>query len=230
MSKKVVFADLHYRNGDDYLLDRIKEVLKRDDFKDVIFLGDTFDFFFEFKNRFYKKENLNLLKFLKDISKDYDVYLVRGNHDIFMGETLKKYTGCKSIDDYIVFEVSDQKIFLTHGHIFKKDKILKKVLYHVLKNKINRFLFSLLPESLGYRIGIFVSDICNMRVVNIKDKIKKIEKNVKENFDKNFHKIILAHYHLDHISEDQRIYSLSDFKSEGTYLTIDEKGVFCEHF
>lgn len=230
MRKKVVFADLHYRKGDEHLFFKIKDLLKKNDFEDIIFLGDTFDFFFEFKNKFYKKENLNLLNFLKEISKDYDVYLVRGNHDIFMGEILKRYIGCKDIADQICFKIGNQKIFLTHGHIFKRDKILKKFLYSILNNFVNRFLFSLLPESLGYFIGILVSDICNMRVVKKEKKIKIIENKIKENFNKDFEKIILAHYHIDFVSDDHKIYSLADFKNKGTYLMIDEKGVFCEHF
>ncbi|MEJ5307644.1 MAG: metallophosphoesterase [candidate division WOR-3 bacterium] len=230
MTKKVVFADLHYRKGDDHLFDMIKEVLKRDNFKDVIFLGDTFDFFFEFKNKFYKRENLNLLNFLKEISKEYDVYLVRGNHDMYMGKMLKSYTGCKEVVDQICIENGDQKIFLTHGHIFINDGFVKKILYSILKNNFDRFLFSLLPESLGYILGIFVSDLCNMRVMEEEKNVKSIEKKVRENFGKDFKKIIVAHYHIDFVSEDHKIYSLADFKKKGSYLKIDEKGVLCEHF
>ncbi|MEO0288749.1 MAG: metallophosphoesterase [candidate division WOR-3 bacterium] len=230
MVKKVVFADLHYRKGDDNLFYRVREILKRDDFTDVIFLGDTFDFFFEFKNKFYKKENLNLLNFLKKISKEYDVYIVRGNHDIFIGEMLKKYTGCKDVVDHLCFELGNQKIFLTHGHIFKNDRIFKKILYSVLKNNFNRFMFSLLPESLGYSIGIFVSEVCDMRIQEVEKKVKSIEESVRENFDKDFQTIVVAHYHIDFVSDDRKIYSLADFRSKGSYLTIDEKGVFCEHF
>ncbi|MEO0234174.1 MAG: metallophosphoesterase [candidate division WOR-3 bacterium] len=230
MTKKVVFADLHYRKGDDHLFNRIKEVLKRDDFKDVIFLGDTFDFFFEFKNKFYKKENLDFLNFLKEISKKYNVYIVRGNHDLFIGEMLKRYTGCKDVVDQICFELGNQKIFLTHGHIFKNDTILKKFIYSFLKNNLNRFMFSLLPESLGYSIGIFVSDLCDMRIQEKEKKVKSIEKSVRENFGEDFQKIVIAHYHIDFVSDDRKIYSLADFRSKGSYFTIDEKGVFCEHF
>ncbi len=46
MTKLVVLSDIHYRKGDYKIFSKIKELLKRDEFKKVIFLGDTFDFFF----------------------------------------------------------------------------------------------------------------------------------------------------------------------------------------
>jgi len=187
-------------------------------------------FFFEFKGKFYKKENIDLLDFLKDISKDYEIFFIRGNHDIFLGKGFKEITGCKDVVDRLYFDYDWGKVLLTHGHLLKNDSMLKKFFYFILENKFDRFLFSLLPESLGYRVGILVSNLCNLRRVDKKEKMKRLEESFKKNFEKDFQKIVVGHYHLDFVSEDKRIYALSDFKENGSYIVIDEKGVFLEHF
>lgn len=229
MKKKIVFTDLHYKKGDEGIFERIKKILKRDDFKEIIFLGDTFDFFFEFKGKFYKKENIKILNFLKEISKNYDVYLVRGNHDFFIGERVKNFVGCKDVVDSLCFEDTQGKILLTHGHLFKKDSLLKKILYYILQNKLDKFLFSLLPEKVGYKIAILVSKLCDVRRESRKERIKKIEKIIRENFEQKYKKIIVGHYHLNFVSTDQRIYILENFKKNGTCMVLDDKGVYFEH-
>ncbi|HCP16162.1 TPA: hypothetical protein DIT23_01225 [candidate division WOR-3 bacterium] len=229
MTKLIVLSDIHYRKGEQKIFSKIKKVLERDKFEKVVFLGDTFDFFFEFKGKFYKKENVDLLDFLRDLSKDYELFFIRGNHDIFIGNMFKKVTGCKYVFDDMCLEFDWGKVLLTHGHLLKNDGLLKKFFYFILKNKFDRFLFSLLPESLGYRLGIQVSNLCNLRKMDKNVKMKKIE-NVKNSFGENFQKIVIGHYHLDFVSDDKRIYILSDFKENGSYIVIDEKGVFFEHF
>ena len=91
-------------------LDEIKE-----DAKSIYLLGDIFDFWFEYKT-VVPKGFVRLLGKLAELTDSgTEIYIIRGNHDLWMYDYLPKEVGVDIMDDKIILEENGKRIFLAHG-------------------------------------------------------------------------------------------------------------------
>ena len=128
-------------------LDLIKE-----DAEEIYLLGDTFDFWFEYKN-VAPKGYIRLLGKLAEITDSgIPIYMFTGNHDMWMFGYLEKELGVKIIYDPITKNIDGLNFMIGHGDGLGPGDMSYKIIKRLFRNKFNQRLFSILHPTLGLTI------------------------------------------------------------------------------
>lgn len=128
-------------------LDYIKK-----DATELYFMGDIFDFWFEYKH-VVPRGHIRFLGKLAELS-DQGIKLTffKGNHDMWMFGYLEEELGARIISDELLIERNGKRFYLHHGDGLgpgdKKYKFLKKI----FRSKFCQWLFARIHPNLG--IGI----------------------------------------------------------------------------
>lgn len=128
-----------------------------DDALAIYFVGDIFDFWYEYKTVVPK----GFLHFLGKVAelrrKEIPIYFFIGNHDIWMFDYFEKELGIPVYREPQILNIEGKKLFVGHGDgLGPKDKgykFLKKVFH----NRVNQFLFRWLHPDIGTRIASYFS-------------------------------------------------------------------------
>jgi UDP-2,3-diacylglucosamine hydrolase len=119
----------------------------------VVLNGDLFDFWFEYLwgiPRGYDR----VLRLLKEIvDGGTPVTLMGGNHDWWGGRYLRDEIGLEFLQDPVVRTYAGMRTFLAHGDGLGRGDLGYRMLRLVLRGRLTRVAFSLLPPALGGRIG-----------------------------------------------------------------------------
>lgn len=123
----------------------------------VYFLGDIFDYWFEFKNEtppqypvFYQA-----LKTLK--SKGVAIIFFTGNHDMWMKNYLPDQFGIELYTEPQIKNILGKQFYLAHGDGLGKGDYGYKILKTVMCNPISMYLYSLIPSKIGFGLMRFMS-------------------------------------------------------------------------
>jgi len=143
-------------------LDKIKE-----DAKSIYLLGDIFDFWFEYK-AVIPKGFVRLLGKLAELSDNgTDIFLIKGNHDLWMYDYLPKEVGVKIIEDKTILSENGKIIFLAHGDGLGPGDFGYKIIKKIFTNKICQWVFARLHPNFGLGIAHFWSK--RSRIANNKN-------------------------------------------------------------
>ena len=143
-------------------LDEIKE-----DAKSIYLLGDIFDFWFEYK-AVVPKGFVRLLGKLAELSDNgTDIFLIKGNHDLWMHDYLPKEVGVQIIEDKTILSENGKKIFLAHGDGLGPGDFGYKMIKKIFTNKMCQWLFTRLHPNFGLGIAHFWSK--RSRIANNKN-------------------------------------------------------------
>jgi UDP-2,3-diacylglucosamine hydrolase len=120
----------------------------------LFLLGDLFDFWFEYKQviprgftRFF-----GTLASLSDSG--VEIYVFRGNHDMWMLDYMNQECGAKIISDELVIKTAQHSLFLAHGDGLCPGDTAYKFLKKVFRSSISIFLFRyIIPADLGMWLG-----------------------------------------------------------------------------
>jgi UDP-2,3-diacylglucosamine hydrolase len=148
-SKKIYFAsDVHL--GNRYLpnpseaegkivrwLDGIKK-----DAAAIYFLGDVFDYWYEYKY-VAPRGHVRFLGKLAELSDlGIEIHLFTGNHDIWMFDYLPKEIGAIIHRKPIVVELSGKNFFLGHGDEVGYRPLKYRILQRIFRNRFCQFLYA----------------------------------------------------------------------------------------
>lgn len=157
-TNKIYFiSDAHLGAGDDTLnrerqLCDFLEKIKHDAAK-VIFLGDMFDFWFTYRY-VVPKGHVRLLGRMAELADaGVELHFYIGNHDMWLFDYLKDEMGVIMHDDPDVMEFDGCRFLIGHGdglgHLDKQYDIIR----WIFRNKVNQWLFSLLPPALTFGVA-----------------------------------------------------------------------------
>ena len=147
--KKIYFAsDAHF--GNRYvdnpvaaekklvrLLDRIK-----DDALAIYFLGDMFDYWYEYKY-VVPKGHVRFLGKLAELSDlGIEIHLFIGNHDIWMFDYLPNEIGAVIHQGPLTIDLLGKHFFLAHGDEVGKQAFGFRFLQAMFRNKVCQFLYA----------------------------------------------------------------------------------------
>ncbi|MGL4629742.1 MAG: UDP-2,3-diacylglucosamine diphosphatase [Leadbetterella sp.] len=159
--KKIYFASDFHLGAPNYEESRIREQKVYDWIEQisvnahaVFFVGDVFDFWFEYPQHISKQYDLfyEALRLLKE--KKIEIYFFRGNHDMWMGSYFPDTYGVKIISDEFVFKIKDSTFFVSHGDGLGPGDIGYKLLKKVFRNPICIWLFrTVMPAKWGTYLG-----------------------------------------------------------------------------
>ena len=200
----------------------------KNDASEVYFLGDIFDFWYEYKKAIPKGFTRFLGKLLEFQDDNIPVYYFTGNHDVWSYGYLNEAFGVTIFNEAIVKEFSGKKFFMAHGDgIGPGDKgyLFLKWAFH---NKFLQWMFSRLHPNFALGLGQLWSK--NSRLAkgvyaNYKGKDEWLiqfarEKIKKEHFDY----FVFGHRHLPiqlKLDDFSEFICLGDWIVHFTYAVFD---------
>ena len=174
----------------------------------IFIMGDFFDYYFEYSrnNPNYFERIFSLLEKIK--TKGIEVYFIAGNHDFWIGKKFQSVITKSFLSDQILSE-GNKRIYVTHGDgILSWDKGYR-LLKFILRSKIFRFLYSLLPKNIALKVANRISyERKDSHKIN-NDKLEKIHSELiqysRSKWDKGCDIVIMGHYHHSfNFSENQK--------------------------
>ena len=214
-------------------LDEIKE-----DAKSIYLLGDIFDFWFEYK-AVVPKGFVRLLGKLAELSDNgTDIFLIKGNHDLWMYDYLPKEVGVQIIEDKTILSENGKKIFLAHGDGLGPGDFGYKMIKKIFTNKMCQWLFTRLHPNFGLGIAHFWSK--RSRIANNKNPEQFLgeEKEWLVSYCKEKQKenpvdyYIFGHRHLPleiEIDTKAKYINLGDWIHHNSYAVFDGENLILEY-
>jgi len=202
----------------------------------VFIMGDFFDYYFEYNknNPNYYEKIFSLIKKIKGLG--IEVYFIAGNHDFWIGKEFQSITTKAFLKDQIL-SVGEKKIYVTHGDgILSWDKGYR-LLKLILRSKIFRFLYSLVPKYFALKVAEKISyerkdshHINNEKLDKIHSELIKYSKS---KWDEGCDIVIMGHYHhaFNFIDNEKELIILDDCcDQQFNYAKYDGKSMSIESF
>ena len=149
LSNNIYFAaDAHLGNSyTDDPLEAEKKLVRwldsiKDDARAIYFLGDMFDYWYEYKY-VVPKGHVRFLGKLAELSdRGIEIHLLIGNHDIWMFDYLPDEIGALIHQGPLIVDLLGKRFFLAHGDEVGKQSIHFRFLQALFRNKICQFLYA----------------------------------------------------------------------------------------
>ncbi len=198
----------------------------------IFFVGDLFDFWFEYKY-VIPKRYFSVLHQLKNFAeKNIEMHYLTGNHDFWLGEFFTKEMGITIHENDWSGVIDGKKFYLFHGDGVAKKDVWYRFLKRILRNKTNIKLYRLLHPDLGIPFARLVSGSSRLYTnqINLNDNDDYIEfakTKLKEGFDY----VIMGHRHTPmEIEENGRKYiNLGDWLVNFSYAVFDGQKLKLEY-
>ena len=218
-----------------HLIKWLNQVSK--DAKEIIILGDLFDFWFEYRT-VVPKGFVRLFGKLAELhDQGITISIFAGNHDIWMFDYFEKEIGIKVYHKEEIRTYGNKKLFIAHGDGLGPGDKGFKILKAIFTNKFCQSLFRLFHPDYGIKLALFFSH--KSRQGNINDlSYKGDDKEYLYQFIKNYPKeasidyFIFGHRHLalDKQIDSSRYINLGDWISLFTYAVFDGDKVELKYF
>ena len=191
-----------------------------------IFVGDLFDFYFEYPNIIPSSyfDFFDKAKMLRE--KGISLYFFAGNHDYWVGDHIKNHVMDKVYlnDDQI--EVNGKKFYLTHGDGLLSWDHGYRLLKRVIRSKTFIWLFRWLHPTIGYRIARIISrsgEYNNHKEDFNEDVRIELQQIAKKHFENGFDYMITGHYHLGEmfLINEGKLAVLGDWFHRPSYAIFD---------
>jgi UDP-2,3-diacylglucosamine hydrolase len=119
----------------------------------LFLLGDTFDFWYEYRKVIPKGFTRFLGKICEFTDKGIEVHLFTGNHDVWMFDYLPAEIGVRVYHQSITARINEKIFYLGHGDGLGKGDLGYKFLKACFTSKTLQFLFSRLHPNLALALG-----------------------------------------------------------------------------
>jgi len=190
----------------------------------IFFIGDLFDFWFEYKYAIPKKHFsiLHQLAYLKD--QNIDMHFLPGNHDFYLGKFFKEVLGIQTYTNDWQGTIGNKKFYLYHGDGIAKKDVGYRLLKRIIRNPINIKLFRLIHPDYGLPLARFVSGTSRQYTsrIDLDDHTDYI-KFAKKKFNDGFDYVIMGHRHSPyiHIEGEKKYINLGDWLTNFSYGIFD---------
>ena len=234
MGRTYFISDVHLGEQAEHLEKKRKQnflqFLKKiePDASAIFFVGDLFDFWFEYRYVIPKKHFSIIHQLARMRDKGIKITYLAGNHDFWLGNFFDREIGIKTISDEWTGEIDGKRFYLFHGDgIAVKDKgyrFLKRVLRHPWSIRLYRWLH---PDW-GIPLARFISGSSRQHTnrVNLNDHDDYISF-ARQKFQTGFDVVIMGHRHQPFIlQEDGKTYiNLGDWLEHNSYAVFDGKKI-----
>ena len=117
----------------------------------IFFLGDIFDFWFEYKNVVPRGYTRLLGKIAEIADSGIPIHFLTGNHDIWIFDYLPSELGITVHHKEVKTTISGKKFFMAHGDLF--DPFEKKTIKKLFRNRFLQKCFATLHPRIGVSLG-----------------------------------------------------------------------------
>lgn len=150
---RVFIADLHLLPDGDKSQLFIK-FCQQTQAKQLYILGDLFEVWLGDKTSIPHYQSI--LKALKKLSHQCQIFLIVGNRDFLLSSQFEQYSNVKIIAEPYQININQQNYLLTHGDIFCTDDIAYQRFKYIIRHPICIKILHLLPSILLHRLGRFL--------------------------------------------------------------------------
>jgi UDP-2,3-diacylglucosamine hydrolase len=234
MGRTYFISDVHLGEQSEQLeIERKQKFLKflrkiEQDASAVYFVGDLFDFWFEYRYVIPKKHFAVIHQLARMRDNGIEITYLAGNHDFWLGQFFDRELGIRTISDEWTGDIDGKRFYLFHGDgVAVKDsgyRFLKKVLRNRWSIKIYRWLH---PDW-GIPLARFVSGSSRQYTnrVNLNDHDDYISF-ARKQFQAGYDVVIMGHRHQPFIlDEDGKTYiNLGDWLEHNSYAVFDGKKI-----
>ena len=214
-------------------LDQIKT-----DAQAIFFLGDLFDFWFEYK-KVVPKGFTRLFGKLAELSDSgIDLFFFVGNHDCWIGNYFEDELGINVFHKKVDLNIDNYNILIGHGDGLGPGDNKYKFLKLLFRNPILKKLFSFVHPDIGISLGSFLSK---------KNKILSGSEKVFESEDKEmlfsyckdvlktkyYHFFIFGHRHIPlelDLGNNSKYFNTGDWITHFSYLVYDGNSFNLNYF
>ena len=214
-------------------LDQIKT-----DAQAIFFLGDLFDFWFEYK-KVVPKGFTRLFGKLAELSDSgIDLFFFVGNHDCWIGNYFEDELGINVFHKKVDLNIDNYNILIGHGDGLGPGDNKYKFLKLLFRNPILKKLFSFIHPDIGISLGSFLSQ---------KNKILSGSEKVFESEDKEmlfsyckdvlktkyYHFFIFGHRHIPlelDLGNNSKYFNTGDWITHFSYLVYDGNSFNLNYF
>ena len=214
-------------------LDQIKA-----DAQAIFFLGDLFDFWFEYK-KVVPKGFTRLFGKLAELSDSgIDLFFFVGNHDCWIGNYFEDELGINVFHKKVDLNIDNYNILIGHGDGLGPGDNKYKFLKLLFRNHILKKLFSFIHPDIGISLGSFLSQ---------KNKILSGNEKVFESEDKEmlfsyckdvlktkyYHFFIFGHRHIPlelDLGNNSKYFNTGDWITHFSYLVYDGNSFNLNYF
>ncbi|HOK38084.1 MAG: UDP-2,3-diacylglucosamine diphosphatase [Bacteroidales bacterium] len=207
------------------------------DAEEIIFAGDIFDFWFEYKYLVPK----GFFKFFTKVRELSDrgikISFFKGNHDMWTFGYLKEVMNAEIIDNYKIFERNGKKFFIAHGDGLGPYDIKYNFLKMIFRSTFFQCLFRFVHPSISFRIATVWSS--NSRKYHKFPKVVDYEKEWLVKYARRMLRkqhidfFIFGHRHIPFqykLSENSLFTNIGDWLFNFSYVVIDDKNVELKKF
>ena len=204
----------------------------------IFFLGDLFDFWFEYK-KVVPKGFTRLFGKLAELSDSgIDLFFFVGNHDCWIGNYFEDELGVNVFHKKVDLNIDNYNILIGHGDGLGPGDNKYKFLKLLFRNSILKKLFSFIHPDLGISLGSFLSQ---------KNKILSGSEKVFESEDKEmlfsyckdvlktkyYHFFIFGHRHIPldlDLGNNSKYFNTGDWITHFSYLVYDGNSFNLNYF
>lgn len=123
----------------------------------VYFLGDIFDYWFEYGEGRQPDYPLFFQQLRTMVGLGIDIRFFTGNHDLWMNDYFPKEYNITIHRSPLIMHLGEKTFFLAHGDGLGKGDIIYKALKRVMTHPLAQWLYGLLPAQLGLSLMRSVS-------------------------------------------------------------------------
>ena len=190
------------------------------------FVGDLFDFYFEYPD-LVPKSYTDFYQKAKDMKKDgVELHYILGNHDYWVQEFMTHEIMDQVYFDDAIIDVNGKKFFLTHGDGLLSWDHGYRLLKKMIRSKFFIWLFRWLHPTIAYKIANAISR--SGRHDTHSEKFNKdvrieLQDYAKNHFDNGFDYMVCGHYHLGEMFSvnEGKLAILGDWFHRPSYAVYD---------
>ncbi len=214
-------------------LDQIKT-----DAQAIFFLGDLFDFWFEYK-KVVPKGFTRLFGKLAELSDSgIDLFFFVGNHDCWIGNYFEDELGINVFYKKVDLNLDNYNILIGHGDGLGPGDNKYKFLKLLFRNPILKKLFSFIHPDIGISVGNFLSQ--KNKILSGNEKIfESEEKEMLFSYCKDvlktkyYHFFIFGHRHIPlelNLGNNSKYFNTGDWITHFSYLVYDGNSFNLNYF
>ena len=133
-------------------LDQIKSEAKA-----IYFLGDVFDFWFEWEHVVPKGYVRFLAKVAELVESGIEIHFFKGNHDMWQFGYLENELGIKLHSDQLELKIDGEYFYLHHGDGLEKQDRFYRFIKKIFRSSFFQWLFARLHPNTSMSIAMYFS-------------------------------------------------------------------------
>lgn len=205
----------------------------RDIGAEVFFLGDLFDFWFEYKH-WIPKHAVEITAAIHELTASGSPFhLIIGNHDCWAADFFPKYLGITLHRGDLTINRQGLRIFVSHGDGKAPSDRGYRVLKRVLRSRISIGLYRHIPADWAFRLANFTSgrsrDLTAKRPPKF---IEEYDRVAEELIQAGFDAVIMAHIHQGWIKRVGNGWWINsgEWYEKFSYVVMDRSGFRLEEW